>query len=91
MRWKQGITLQDDDEGPYVDITGTVDDVRQEPLIEYDAVHHRNQAVFHALIPAEVEHRTLMGLPRAPTIKAAVVVPRTDVYMTDGVAVGFLR
>tara|TARA_B100000085_G_scaffold47290_1_gene40575 strand:+ start:1256 stop:2527 length:1272 start_codon:yes stop_codon:yes gene_type:complete len=80
------ITLQDDDEGPYVDITGTVDDVRQEPLIEYDAVYHRNQAVFHALIPAEVEHRTLMGLPRAPTIKAAVnaVVPCTDVYMTDG-------
>ena len=80
------ITLQDDDEGPYVDITGTVDDVRQEPLIEYDAVYHRNQAIFHALIPAEVEHRTLMGLPRAPTIKAAVnaVVPCTDVYMTDG-------
>ena len=80
------ITLEDDDEGPYVDITGTVDDVRQEPLIEYDAVYHRNQAIFHALIPAEVEHRTLMGLPRAPTIKAAVnaVVPCTDVYMTDG-------
>lgn len=80
------ITLQDDDEGPYVDITGTVDDIRQEPLIEYDAVYHRNQAIFHALIPAEVEHRTLMGLPRAPTIKAAVnaVVPCTDVYMTDG-------
>ncbi len=80
------ITLEDDDEGPYVDITGTVDDVRQEPIIEYDAVYHRNQAIFHALIPAEVEHRTLMGLPRAPTIKAAVnaVVPCTDVYMTDG-------
>ena len=80
------ITLEDDDEGPYVDITGTVDDIRQEPLIEYDAVYHRNQAIFHALIPAEVEHRTLMGLPRAPTIKAAVnaVVPCTDVYMTDG-------
>ncbi|MEC7707082.1 MAG: UbiD family decarboxylase [Candidatus Thermoplasmatota archaeon] len=80
------ITLEDDDEGPYVDITGTVDDVRQEPVIEYDVVHHRDSAVFHALIPAEVEHRTLMGLPRAPTIKAAVneVVPCTDVYLTDG-------
>ncbi len=80
------ITLEDDDEGPYVDITGTVDDVRQEPVIAYDAVHHRDAAVFHALIPAEVEHRTLMGLPRAPTIKSAVneVVPCTDVYMTDG-------
>ena len=80
------ITLADDDEGPYVDITGTVDDVRQEPVIQYNVVHHRNQAVFHALIPGEVEHRTLMGLPRAPTIKAAVneVVPCSDVYMTDG-------
>ena len=80
------ITLDDDDEGPYVDITGTVDDVRQEAVIEYDSVHHRNSTIFHALIPAEVEHRTLMGLPRAPTIKAAVnaVVPCTDVYMTDG-------
>ena len=80
------ITLDCDDEGPYVDITGTVDDVRQESVIEYDAVHHRNNPIFHALIPAQVEHRTLMGLPRAPTIKAAVneVVPCTDVYMTDG-------
>ena len=26
------ITLEDDDEGPYVDITGTVDDVRQNML-----------------------------------------------------------
>jgi len=80
------ITLECDDEGPYVDITGTVDDVRQESVIEYDAVHHRNSPHFHALLPAQVEHRTLMGLPRAPTIKAAVneVVPCTDVYMTDG-------
>ena len=80
------ITLADDDEGPYVDITGTVDDVRQEPVIEYYAVHHRDAAIFHALIPAEIEHRTLMGLPRTPTIKAAVneVVQCTDVYMTDG-------
>ena len=27
------ITGENDDEGPYVDITGTVDDVRQEPVI----------------------------------------------------------
>ena len=29
------ITLENDDEGPYVDITGTLDDVRQEPVIEF--------------------------------------------------------
>ena len=80
------ITLQTDQEGPYVDITGTLDHVRLEPVIEYDAIHHRDSPVFHALIPAGLEHKTLMGLPRAPTIKAAVseVVTCTDVYLTEG-------
>ena len=80
------ITVENDDEGPYVDITGTVDDVRQEPVIEIDGATHRSNPVFHALIPAEAEHKTLMGLPRAPTIKEAVgkVVNCLDVHMTEG-------
>jgi len=84
--WWGRVTLEDDDEGPYVDITGTVDDVRQEPVIEVDGLVHRNDPIFHALIPGEAEHKTLMGLPRAPTIKAAVneVVECLDVHMTEG-------
>jgi len=80
------ITTEDADEGPYVDITGTVDPVRQEPVIEVDGISHRNKPIFHALIPAEAEHKTLMGLPRAPTIKAAVnrVCECLDVHMTEG-------
>lgn len=80
------ITLETDREGPYVDITGTLDGIRLEPVIEYDAIHHRDAPVFHALIPAGLEHKTLMGLPRAPTIKAAVskVATCTDVYLTEG-------
>ena len=80
------ITTRTAEEGPYVDITGTVDDVRLEPIIEYDRIHHRNDPIFHALIPAGVEHMTLMGMPRAPTIKTAVsqVVNCTDVFLTDG-------
>jgi UbiD family decarboxylase len=80
------ITTERDDEGPYVDITGTVDDVRQEHVIEYDRVHHRIDPIFHALIPTGIEHRTLMGMPRAPTIKNSVskVVDCVDVQMTDG-------
>ena len=80
------ITLEDDDEGPYVDITGTVDDVRQEPVIRVDGISHRNDPVFHALIPGEAEHKTLMGLPRSPTIKEAInqVVECLDVHMTEG-------
>lgn len=80
------ITLENDDEGPYVDITGTVDDVRQEPVIEIEGVFHRDEPIFHALIPGEAEHKTLMGLPRAPTIKDAVnkVCECLDVHMTEG-------
>ena len=84
--WWGRITLENDDERPYVDITGTLDEVRQEPVIEVDGLSHRTDPIFHALIPGEAEHKTLMGLPRAPTIKAAVneVVECTDVHMTEG-------
>ena len=80
------ILTTDADEGPYVDITGTVDDIRQQPIIEIDGLMHRNNPIFHALIPAESEHKTLMGLPRAPTIKSAVseVCECLDVHMTEG-------
>ena len=80
------ITLQDDLEGPYVDITGTLDEQRMEPVFRIHSVHHRNNPIFHALIPAEAEHKALMGLPRAPTIKAAVsqVTQCHDVHMTEG-------
>lgn len=80
------ITLEDDAEAPYVDITGTLDDERQEPVFEIHAIHHRNDPIFHALIPAEGEHKALMGLPRAPTIKDAVskVTTCNDVFMTEG-------
>ena len=80
------ITLEDDVEAPYVDITGTLDDERMEPVFKIHSIHHRNNPVFHALIPAEAEHKALMGLPRAPTIKAAVSAVTTchDVHMTEG-------
>ena len=80
------ITLDDDTEGPYVDITGTVDDERNEPVIRIHSVHHRDNPIFHALIPAFAEHKALMGLPRAPTIKAAVsnVTNCHDVHLTEG-------
>ena len=80
------IMLEDDIEGPYVDITGTIDDERMEPVFQINSIHHRNNPIFHALIPAEAEHKALMGLPRAPTIKSAVsnVTQCHDVHMTEG-------
>jgi 2,5-furandicarboxylate decarboxylase 1 len=80
------ITLDDDLEAPYVDITGTLDDERIEPVFKIHKLYHRLNPIFHALIPAEAEHKALMGLPRAPTIKTAVsaVTECHDVHMTEG-------
>ena len=80
------ITLDDDLEAPYVDITGTLDDERLEPVFRIHSIHHRTEPIFHALIPGEAEHKALMGLPRAPTIKTAVsdVTECHDVHMTEG-------
>jgi len=80
------ITSRDAEEGPYVDITGTVDDIRMEPLIEVDSISHAKDPIMHVLIPGLGEHRALMGLPRAPAIKAAVskVVDCHDVFLTEG-------
>tara|TARA_B100001750_G_scaffold98085_1_gene77720 strand:- start:1598 stop:2869 length:1272 start_codon:yes stop_codon:yes gene_type:complete len=80
------ITSDDDDEGPYIDITGTIDDIRKEPVIEITSIHHRNNPIFHVLLPGHAEHHALMGLPRAPTIKSSVskVCKCTDVFLTSG-------
>ncbi len=74
------------DEGPFPDLTGTMDIVRRQPVIEIEHITHREQPIFHALLPAGLEHKNLMGMPREPTIFAAVseVCRCTRVYITPG-------
>ncbi len=74
------------DEGPFPDLTGTMDIVRRQPVIEIDRVTHRREPIFHALLPAGLEHKNLMGMPREPTMFAAVneVCRCTGVYITPG-------
>ncbi|MBU0704173.1 MAG: UbiD family decarboxylase [Chloroflexi bacterium] len=74
------------DEGSFPDLTGTMDVVRHQPVVEIDRVTHRRKPVFHALLPAGLEHQTLMGMPREPTIFAAVnqVCCCTGVHITPG-------
>jgi UbiD family decarboxylase len=55
-------------EGPFVDITGTYDMVRDQPVLEIDKIFHRNNPIFQALLPGSLEHYLLMGLPREPVI-----------------------
>jgi len=64
-------------EGPLVDITGTYDIQRSQPIIEIVNVMHREDYIYQALLPGGPEHRLLMGLPRETMIYEAVsrVVP----------------
>ncbi|HET90743.1 MAG TPA: UbiD family decarboxylase [Chloroflexi bacterium] len=74
------------DEGPFPDLTETMDGVRRQPVIEIARVTHRQSPIFHALLPGGMEHKSLMGMPREPTIFAAVeqVCRCTGVYITPG-------
>jgi len=73
-------------EGPFPDLTGTMDGVREQPVFRVQAITHRRDPLFHALLPAGLEHKNLMGMPREPTIFAAVneVTTCTGVSITPG-------
>ncbi len=75
------------DEGPFVDITGTYDHVRKQPLVVFEKMYHVDEPIFHALLPGGYEHFMLMGLPKEPQIYASVkkVVPKVHgVRLTEG-------
>jgi UbiD family decarboxylase len=73
-------------EGPFLDLTGTMDIVRQGPVIEISCVTRRHDALYQALLPGGLEHRLLMGLPREPTIYAEVskVCDCSNVLLSPG-------
>jgi len=59
-------------EGPLVDITGTYDVQRSQPIIELVGMMHRKDFIYQALLPSGNEHRLLMGLPHETMIWEAV-------------------
>jgi len=73
-------------EGPFVDITGTMDLVRMEPVIHLTRMMTRDDPVYHALLPSGREHKMLMGLPYEPLIfnEVSRVVRVKDVLLTEG-------
>ncbi len=80
------LTHELDAEGPFPDLTGTMDGIRQQPVFRVTAITHRKDPIFHALLPAGLEHKNLMGMPREPTIFAEVskVTRCTGVAITPG-------
>ncbi len=73
-------------EGPFVDLTETQDTIRQEPVLVVKCITHREDAIWHALLPGGLEHKLLMGMPREPTIFREVnrVVQCLDVHINPG-------
>ncbi|NOZ77167.1 MAG: UbiD family decarboxylase [Euryarchaeota archaeon] len=75
-----------EDEGPFVDITGTYDIVRKQPVLEVTRITARRDPIYHALLPSGAEHRIYMGLPQEPRIYAAVgkVAKVKNACLTEG-------
>jgi len=80
------LTKDLDREGPFVDLTETRDFERQEPVFIVDHITHRKNAMYQALIPGRLEHKTLMGMPKEPTIynEVSKVVDCKNVLVTMG-------
>lgn len=74
------------DEGPFVDITGTYDVIRKEPVIHITRVIHRKDPIYHGILPAGPEHLLMMGVPYEPRIYRAVgeVTTVKNVVLTEG-------
>ncbi len=74
------------DEGPFVDISGTYDLIRKQPVIHLTNMMHRRDPIYHALMPAGSEHHILMGVPYEPLIYNEVkkVADVRNVALTPG-------
>lgn len=73
-------------EGPFLDLTGTLDIVREQPVFRIKKIYAKRNPIFHALLPGGLEHKILMGMPREPTIFSEVskVCDCRDVLVTPG-------
>jgi UbiD family decarboxylase len=80
------ITKEKATEGPFLDLTGVVDRVRQQPIIEINCVTHRKNPIYQTILAGKNEHKFLMGMPKEPTIYTEVnkVCECKDVYITPG-------
>jgi UbiD family decarboxylase len=80
------ITDELHDEGKFIDLTGTYDIVRKQSVVKIKKIYTKKNAIYHALLPGGMEHKTLMGMPREPTIYREVnkVCECKDVFLSMG-------
>ncbi len=80
------ITKEKASEGPFLDLTGIVDRVRQQPIVEIKCITHRKTPIYQTILAGKNEHKFLMGMPKEPTIYKEVgkICQVKDVYITPG-------
>jgi UbiD family decarboxylase len=76
-------TKQEVEEGPFVDVSGTYDVKRKQPVVEVIGIMHRNDYIYHGLLSSGAEHRILMGLPHEAMIWEAVSKVLPKVYAVN--------
>jgi UbiD family decarboxylase len=80
------MTGEEHEEGPFLDLTETPDIVRKQRVARIKRIFTKENPLYHALLPGDLEHKTLMGMPREPTIFREVnkVCECKDVLITPG-------
>ena len=79
------------DEAPFVDLTGTYDEIRKQPVITFHRMHYRRDSVYQAVVASTSEHAMFMGLPQElkiidvlsksiPKIRAINLTPASGGY-----------
>jgi UbiD family decarboxylase len=70
----EGLIKKDEvvDEGPFVDLTGTYDIVRKQPVVEVLGMSMRRDPIYQAILPGGSEHKLLMGLPKEARMFEAI-------------------
>lgn len=75
------------EEGPFVDLTGTEDIIRLQPVVEITDLYMRDNALLRIILPGRREHKMLMGIPQEPRMKKLIknTIPTVkNVVMTEG-------
>ncbi len=81
------ITRETAEEGPFIDLTGTLDQVRQQPVFQAEILYYREDPLFRIILPGGNEHKMLMGIPQEPRIYKMVsnTIPTVrNVVLTPG-------
>jgi 2,5-furandicarboxylate decarboxylase 1 len=81
------LTSEEGTEGPFVDITGTYDLIRQQPVLKITKIlRQKTNPTYYALIPGRGEHSFLMGFGKLPLIYKELrkVCDVKNLSFTDG-------